>query len=155
MKRYLKVIAIILAIVLVVGQFVRPKQNTSESISPNDITAQYEVPSNVALILEKACFDCHSNNTNYPSYAQIFPVSWFLYNHIYGGKKHLDFSEFKSYSAKKQKHKLEEIVEVLEEKEMPLSSYTLLHTEAKLTQEENKAIMEWAMNLNTSIVIDK
>lgn len=151
MIRVMKRVGLALLIVLVIGQFFRPKQNISSEISPNDISHTYPIPNEIYGIFKKACLDCHSNNTVYPSYNKIFPVSWYLYNHIYGGKKHFDFSEFASYSPKKQRHKLEEIIEVIEEGRMPMKSYVRLHPEASLSAAEKALIKAWVYKLRAKI----
>jgi hypothetical protein len=75
-------------------------------------------------------------------------VSWYLYNHIEGGKKHLNFSEFGSYELKKKDHVLEEIKETIEEGEMPLSSYTILHSEAMLSDKDKEIIITWIKDMS-------
>lgn len=147
----MKKILIGLLIVLVVIQFVRPETNTSGTVGANDIRVSNPVPANVLSVLKRACFDCHSNNTNYPWYANIQPVGWWLQNHINEGKEELNFSEFGTYSAKKAAHKLEETAEMVEEKEMPLESYTWIHKNAKLTQDEIKLVADWALALKAQI----
>lgn len=151
MKKKLKYLGWTILAILVVGQFIRPKQNSTAQVGPNDISHSYPIPVEVKSIMDRACMDCHSANTNYPVYNKVFPVSWFLYNHVYGGKKHLDFSEFSSYPPKKQAHKLEEVVEMIDKEEMPLSSYLILHPEAKLTNEEKALITAWATSLQQKI----
>ena len=140
-----------LLLVLVAIQFVRPAKNQSTGISTNDISKAYDVPENVNDILKKACNDCHSNNTVYPWYSNIQPVAWWLDHHIDDGKKELNFSEFTSYSPKKQHHKLEEVIEMVKEGEMPLNSYTWMHKNAKLTDAEKLTVSEWADNLRNEI----
>ena len=131
-----KKILIVLLVLIIVIQFFKPSKNLSSAKSPNDISRVYNVPENVSVILDKACNDCHSNNTVYPWYAEIQPVAWWLNNHIEEGKDELNFSEFTSYAPARQYHKLEEIKKQIDEGEMPLSSYTLIHTNAKLTNAE-------------------
>lgn len=140
-----------LLIVLVVIQFIRPERNISEVPSANDIRVHYSVPADVESILKRACFDCHSNNTYYPWYTNIQPVGWWLQNHINEGKGELNFSEFAAYSPKKADHKLEEVVELVEEKEMPLKSYTWVHKEAVLNAQEIETLVNWANSLRATI----
>ena len=140
-----------LLVLLVAIQFIRPAKNQSSEMSVNDISKGYNVPANVNEVLQKACNDCHSNNTVYPWYSNIQPVAWWLDNHIYDGKKELDFSEFTTYSPKKQHHKLEEVIETVKEGEMPLNSYTWMHKNAILTDAEKLTVSEWADNLRKEI----
>lgn len=111
----------------------------------------YEIPSNVHGILKQKCYDCHSNHTRYPWYFNLQPVGWWMYKHIEDGKRELNFSEFKTYSAKKAAHKLEETVELVREKEMPLKSYVWLHPEARLSAEEEKALIDWIASLGIKV----
>ena len=151
MKKIFKRILIALLIIFIAIQFIRPAKNRSESISANDISTKYPVPDSVQAILKVACYDCHSNNTRYPWYAEIQPVAWWLNNHIKDGKRGLNFSEFTSYRIKKQFHRLDDINKLVKKNEMPLSSYTLIHTDAKLTEGQKLAIAAWATSIRDSI----
>jgi hypothetical protein len=140
-----KKILIGLGLVLLVIQFIRPARNESGD-DTNHIATQYSFPGNVAPLVEKACYDCHSNKTVYPWYSNIQPVGWLLANHVNEGKEHLNFSTFATYSREDQAHVFEEIVEVVKEGEMPLKSYTFngFHPEAKLTDDQRTIITSWA-----------
>lgn len=151
MKKKLKRILIALLIIFIAIQFIRPAKNRSEGINTKDISTKYSVPDSIQAILKVACYDCHSNNTRYPWYAEIQPVAWWLNNHIKDGKRGLNFSEFTSYRIKKQFHRLDDINELVKKNEMPLSSYTLLHTDAKLTEREKLAIVTWTEALKDTI----
>ncbi|GAB4001142.1 heme-binding domain-containing protein [Spirosoma daeguense] len=137
--------------VLVIIQFFRPEKNQAEGVSPTDITTKYALPDNVAAVLKRSCFDCHSNSTTYPWYYNIQPVAWWLSNHIEEGKEELNFSEFATYSPKKARHKLEEVGEAVTDGWMPLGSYLWIHHDAKLKSEEAKLIADWASNLRNQI----
>lgn len=93
----------------IIIQFIRPSKNKSKQIEANDISAKYAISENVQNILKTSCYDCHSNNTAYPWYAEIQPVGWWLNNHIKDGKDALNFSEFLSYPIRRQYHKLDDI----------------------------------------------
>jgi hypothetical protein len=97
----------------------------------------------VKSILERSCYDCHSNHTRYPWYSNIQPVAWWLQHHIDEGKEHLNFSAFKTYTPAEMDHKLKEIEEVIEENEMPLWSYRLIHQKAKLSEAEKNNLLKW------------
>jgi hypothetical protein len=142
--KMIKRILVFLLIVLIVLQFFRPEKNLSGQTSRNDIMTLYAIPADVKTILVKACNDCHSNNTTYPWYSNIQPVAWWLDDHIKDGKKHLNISEFASYSLRRQYHKMEEVEEMVEKKEMPLESYTYIHKDANLTQEERNKVIAWS-----------
>jgi len=150
----IKKIAYILLALLIIIQFIRPARNLSSAEEVNHISKKYTVPAHVNTVLEKACNDCHSNNTVYPWYSNIQPVGFWLNNHIKEGKGELNFSEFLTYSPKKAHHKMEEVVEMVKEGEMPLNSYTWIHTDSKLTEAERVALTDWASALMTQIATE-
>lgn len=145
--QYIKKILIGLLLVLIVIQFFRPEKNHAEGLNDADISYAIQVPTNIHELMIEKCYDCHSNNTQYPWYANVQPVAWWLNDHIEHGKGELNFSDFKNYSEKKANHKLEEISELIAEDEMPLPSYTLIHRSAKVTADEKIAINDWIKSL--------
>ncbi len=132
-----------LLLVLIVIQFFHPARNQRTELLPTDITKVHNVPEDVLQILKTSCYDCHSNNTIYPWYSNIQPVAWWLSNHVNEGKEHLNFSDFGSYPVKKANPKLHEVKEVIEENEMPLSSYTIIHRNAILNDAQKKLVIDW------------
>lgn len=140
----LKKIFLFLLVALIVIQFIHPAKNKSTATQPNNIVTAFAVPADVKLILEKACNDCHTNNTNYPWYSYVQPVDWWMDNHVRDGKKHLNLDEYTNRSLRYQYHKMEEVAEQVNENEMPLESYTWMHKSAKLTGEEKKKLIAWA-----------
>ncbi|RYE23800.1 MAG: cytochrome C [Sphingobacteriales bacterium] len=151
----MKKILLILLLLLIAIQFIRPARNNAESKPNTDITMAYNVPLNVQQIMDKACRDCHSDYTNYPWYDKIQPVAWWMDHHVEEGKQELNFSQFASYSGKKKAHKLEEIVEQVEQNEMPLNSYTWMHKDAKLTEAEKVDLVNWAKALRQQIIMQE
>ena len=147
----LRTILIALAFVLVAIQFFRPEKNQTAGPFPNDITTKYAVPAQVHAVLKRSCFDCHSNNTDYPWYNNIQPVAWFLDHHVQEAKGELNFNEFTSYSPKKARHKLEEVGKSVTEGWMPLDSYLWIHRDAKLSPAEVKLVADWANGLQSEI----
>ncbi len=133
-----------LLIVLIGIQFIQPARNQGESRTPQDITQAVEVPADVQDIITSACYDCHSNNTEYPWYAYVNPVGWWLTGHVNDGKEELNFSEFDTYDADWKGHVLEEIAEEVEEEHMPITPYTWLHEDAQLTDAQRQSIVDWA-----------
>ena len=151
MKKFLKRFFLLLLLAFIAIQFFRPAKNISTVISANDITTKYALPQDVQTILKTSCYDCHSNNTVYPWYSNIQPVAWWLDDHIKEGKKELNFSEFASYRIGRQYKKLEEINDEVKEDKMPLESYTLIHGDAKLTQQQKLSLATWVVALRDSI----
>jgi len=144
MKKVIKIILIVLAIVFIVIQFFRPEKNSEIEIPENEIAATFSVPQNVHQILKVSCYDCHSNTTIYPWYWNIQPIAWFLSNHFNEGKRHLNFSIFSTYPAFSQYKKFKEITEQVKRDEMPLTSYTLIHRDAVLNDNQKMEIENWA-----------
>ena len=139
-----KKILLVLLLAFVIIQFIQPRKNKSAGPQPFHISRLAPVPENVNAILSKACNDCHTNNTEYPWYARIQPVAWWLDKHIRDGKEHLNFDEYTNHNARYQFHKMEETIEMIKEGEMPLKSYTWGHKEANLSGAEKTAITNWA-----------
>ncbi|GAA4436333.1 hypothetical protein GCM10023091_14110 [Ravibacter arvi] len=142
-----KKIAAVLLIALIIIQFIRPEKNLSDDRT-HAIGTRYAVPDDVNRILESACNDCHSNKTNYPWYAGIQPVAWWLDHHVTEGKGELNFSAFTKLSVAVQNHKFEEIIDEVKEKKMPLPSYTQfgLHPDAHLTDVQRERLVSWAQD---------
>ncbi len=141
--RIIKVLILVLITGFVGIQFVPTNPNQNTVILTTDITKTINVPDNIQILLKKSCYDCHSNNTNYPWYNKVQPLSWLLENHIKKGKEELNFSEFGAYSKRRQKSKLKSIVSQIRDEEMPLSSYSLIHREAVLSEIGKKEITTW------------
>ena len=143
--KILKKIAVLLLIVFVVMQFIRPDKNQTDD---KDYVLAFESETKptveVKELLKTSCYDCHSNQTVYPWYNNIAPVSYWIDEHIEHGKEELNFSEWASYSVKKKDHKLEELIEEVEEGEMPLKEYTWTHREARFTNEQKELLINWA-----------
>ncbi|MEO6404668.1 MAG: heme-binding domain-containing protein [Ferruginibacter sp.] len=151
MKKFFKSLLILLFVLFVLIQFYPKPQRNISGLAVNDIHNVHMVPANVDSILKTSCFNCHSNKTEYPWYFNFQPVSMWLGNHIEDGKKELNFSEFASYSLRKQYKKLEEMNAQVKEKEMPLTSYTIIHSRAKLDDAQRRSIAEWTTNLRDSM----
>ncbi|WP_439479891.1 heme-binding domain-containing protein [Chryseobacterium aquaticum] len=144
----------ILTVVLLIFigiQFIDVKKNISQNLSTNAIENHYKVPSKVQSLLKTSCYDCHSNNTIYPSYSKIQPVKWWLADHVNSGKRHLNFDEFNTYSREKKLKKLDEIAETIKEGEMPLTSYTVIHRKALLSASDQSEIESWVNEIKKEI----
>jgi hypothetical protein len=125
-------------------QIIQPARNIDYGQVPStDISKVYKIPDNVQSVLRNSCYDCHSNSTHYPFYSYIQPLSYYLEKHIKKGKEELNFSEWGSYSHRKQTNKLESIVNQIKQKKMPLTSYTYLHPESKLSGKQIEEIVRW------------
>jgi Haem-binding domain len=144
LMKLLKRIVIGLVVLFIVIQAIRPAKTNPIVDETQTIQANTKVSSEVSAILERACYDCHSNTTTWPWYSQIAPVSWFLVNDVNDGRKNLSFSNWASYDARKAARKLQAMSEKVEKGEMPLKSYLLLHPTAKLSESDKHVLVDWA-----------
>jgi hypothetical protein len=151
----LKKISLGLLAIFVVIQFIQPAQNKSNKMLSTDITRTFTLSKEVYSGLKNACYDCHSNNTAYPWYSKIQPLGWGLARHIKKGKAELNFDEFGSYSIRRQISKLNGIANSLKDGTMPLGSYTMLHQDARLTNEEKALLIDWAVKTKDSLTLNK
>lgn len=146
-----KRVFIVLLVAFVGIQFIPTNRNQSNEVLSSDISLTYNVSENIQSILKASCYDCHSNNTDYPWYNKVQPVSWLLERHIKQGKAKLNFSEFGSYSSRIQKNKLKFIASQIENDKMPIASYTLIHRNAKISENEKLLLINWITNLKDSL----
>lgn len=137
--------------VFVIIQFIRPAKNTNAVSATNNIATLYGITPEVDVILKKACYDCHSNNTTYPWYFSIQPVAWWMTDHINEAKEELNFSEFGAMPVPKQLKKIKKTAKAVKEGWMPLNSYTWMHKDAVLTDAEKDAVVAWAQNISQQI----
>ena len=142
-KLSLKRIGIAFIVLFIVIQVFRINKTITPVNEQTDFMAVTQTNPEVATILKNACYDCHSNQPTYPWYTSVAPVSWWIKNHINEGSKHLNFSIWQTYTVKRKDHKLEECVEMIEEGEMPMNSYTWMHPEAKLTDAQKLLLIDW------------
>lgn len=146
-----KIIFFFLLIAFVGIQFIPTSRNQSKEVLETDFTKTFDMPSNIQNLFKNSCYDCHSNNTHYPWYNKIQPVSWFLENHIKDAKSELNLSEFGTYSKRRQKSKLKSIVNQVKDNEMPLLSYRLIHSDAKLSESDKKILISWVNKVIDSL----
>ena len=142
-----KKIGIGLLLVLIVAQFFQPTRTVEPTKAEFDFLTRHKPPVATANLIKLACYDCHSNETRYPWYANISPVSWWLNNHIVEGRKELNFSLWATYSTDKANHKLKECEEKIREKSMPLQSYTWTHSEARLSEDQRRELANYFLSL--------
>lgn len=120
--------------------------------NPNDLFLNNNVPSNIELMLRTSCYDCHSNETMYPWYAHVAPVSFLVSKDTREGRRELNFSEWEKLDAHEKEEMLEEIAEEVEEGEMPMKIYPVTHPKARLSDENREEIENWALSMAESLV---
>ncbi|TBV25624.1 cytochrome C [Meridianimaribacter sp. CL38] len=152
--KILKKLLLVLLLIFVVAQFFGPEKNEGDLVSLNAFYEETNPSDNVKLILKEACLDCHSNVTRYPWYSKITPVNYWMAEHVNNGKRHFNVSNWDTLSVKRKDHKFEELIEMVEDKEMPLESYTWGHPEAKLTDTQIKDLIDWAKQVRQSYTVE-
>jgi len=142
--RALKRPLLVLAGFFVVAQLYRPAR-TNPPVNPaNTLQARMQVPPPVQEILAKACQDCHSNQTVWPWYSNVAPVSWLLVSHVNGARSHMDFSDWAQLEAlHKATGRLTDICSEVQSGGMPLSSYKWLHPSARLSPQDSRTLCDW------------
>ena len=149
--KIVKIIALILLVVFVGIQFVPTERNQSDIIPKSDFVMVNKPPKNVSMILQESCYDCHSNNTDYPWYNKIQPVAWFLEDHIKEAKNELNFNAWNDLSNRRKNSKLKSIINQIEDDEMPLTSYTLIHRDAILSTSEKELVLNYMKQIKDSL----
>ena len=149
--KIVKIIAIVLLVAFVGIQFIPTTRNQSDTVPSTDFMLVNNVPETIQKKLQVSCYDCHSNNTQYPWYNKIQPVAWFLEDHIKEGKAELNFNEWDSLSSRRKASKLRSIIKQIESGEMPLDSYTLIHKDAKVSEAEAEELISFITQLKDSL----
>lgn len=146
-KITVKKVLIALAFILLGMQAFRIDTSNPTTAPEKDFLVATNTPTELATVIRTACYDCHSNETTYPWYTKVAPVSWWIKHHINDGKDELNFSEWADFSARRADHKLKECIEMVEEGEMPMDSYTIIHGDAKLSESQKTKLMAWFKSL--------
>lgn len=144
LKRILQILFIVTIVAIVVMQFVGPARSNPIAPASQAVEAHLQVTPQVGSILTRSCGDCHSNNTRWPWYSRVAPVSWFVIDHVNEGREHLNFSEWGRYNSRDREDMLEHLCKEVKSGGMPLTSYTRLHGDAKLSPGDVKTLCDWA-----------
>jgi len=107
------------------------------------VTQEIDAPINVLSILETSCYDCHSNETDWPWYSYVAPISFLVVSDVQNGRKRVNFSEWDKYDDKKKEKKLEHIIEMVEEGDMPIPKYLITHPDAEMDSEKIRVLKDW------------
>lgn len=152
MRKVIRVALFVLVLAFVAIQFFQPEKNKGEA-SGNNILALHSVPDSVASILKNSCFDCHTNSTNYHWYHNVAPASWFVANHIREGKKELNLSNWGEMDVFKKITTLEKICQESKHRSMPLKSYLIMHSNARLSDEEIAILCRWSEKFSEELLV--
>ncbi len=151
--KILKKVLIGALVVLVLLQFYRPDKNDAPIRDVAAFEAETLPTPEIKTILEAKCYDCHSNKTEYPWYAEVAPFSILIADHVEEGNEHFNVSKWNSYDDKKKDHKLDELIEEVEEGEMPEKGYALIH--GGISDKEKEALIAWTRKAREKYNIEK
>ena len=144
MRRALRLLAIALGIAVLGIQVMRPERENPEGRYEDSLQALSPMTPEAAAVFDRACRDCHSNQTRWPWYSEVAPVSWFVVGHVNHARRHMNVSEWSRYDRRKAAHKLEEMCDEPREGKMPLPSYLWIHRGAQLTAGDVEALCAWS-----------
>lgn len=116
------------------------------------VTADFNGPTQIKEILKTSCYDCHSNETKYEWYHKVAPASWLVARDVKKGRDELNFSEWGNMSNSDKRKMREEIWEEVEEGEMPMKIYTVMHKDAVLSHDQKEAIQTWSINIVDELI---
>lgn len=139
----MKKVLIVLLVAFIMIQFFQIDKTNPATNKGMDFIKIKNTPEPIANLIRNSCYDCHSNETKYPAYSYIQPAGWIMKSHIDEARVELNFSTFATYDPKRQSHKLEEAAEYVEQKEMPLESYSLGHSDAKLSDQQRRQLADY------------
>lgn len=146
-----KIIAWIFLLAFVAIQFFPTERNQSDIVPKTDFLLVNNPPQTIRSILQESCYDCHSNNTDYPWYNKIQPAAWYLEDHVKHGKGELNFNTWEELSDRRKSSKLKSIINQVKDDVMPLSSYTLIHRDAILSESEKTLLIDYMEQIRDSL----
>ena len=138
------------AVALVAAQFIRPARTNPDFDPAHTLAAARPMPPAVADLFDRACRDCHSNETRWPWYSHVAPVSWFVIDHVNHGRSHFNASEWRRYDPDEAARLLKRTCELAGDESMPLPSYLLVHRRARLGPPDRVAVCEWTAQTRTA-----
>ena len=145
-----RILLLLLGIVVLI-QFIPSNLPDVTFENPNDLLANNDVPENIESLLRTSCYDCHSNETVYPWYSYVAPVSYLISKDTREGREHLNFSEWEKMDAIEKAEALDDMAEEVEEGEMPMKIYPIMHSNARLSDADRNALAEWAEEMGEEL----
>lgn len=134
----IRLLLVLVVVILIAIQFV-PVERSNPAVTMN-----VQAPADVQAVLRESCYDCHSNETSWPWYSKVAPLSWLVAHDVKEAREHINFSEWDTYSTKDQREIAEEVYEEVEEGKMPLGIYLIMHRDARLTDSDRASLKAWA-----------
>ena len=148
MKRVGRAVILAAAILGAAIQFVRPARTNPPTVAGDTLAAHLPVPPDAQRILDRACRDCHSNETRWPWYSQVAPVSWWVIEHVNHGRSHFNYSEWAGYDRARRGTLLERTCALAKGGDMPLGSYLLMHSSARLSPADVDVLCRWTKGVS-------
>jgi hypothetical protein len=152
MKKFIKIFVIVIIIVFIGIQFFRPNRTNPISDKSRDVSYYLNIPVNVKQILDRSCYDCHSNLTRWPWYTNVAPVSWLVASDVEDARSQMNLSEWGTYNIADQIDYLNQINKQVKKGSMPLGKYLLIHSDAKLTDADRNLLSGWASTAADSLL---
>jgi len=150
--KWIKRLLVLIVVLLVVIQFVPIKTPSNNVNISNDLVSVEKLDGDVSVILKTSCYDCHSNQTPYPWYSHVAPVSWLVANDVKEGRAKLNFSDWKLNNKRRKIRQLEDIKEQVQQGEMPMGIYTVIHKKAKLTESQKQLLVKWTDDMANKVL---
>jgi len=145
--KFLRILFIFLVAVFVLAQFFPIDKTNPEFDTKNDLIVMENPPADIAQVLKSACYDCHSNETVWPWYSNIAPISFVVEKHVIEGRDNLNFSFWGEFDQEDKSYVVEEMIEEIEEGDMPFPGYDMAHPDAKLTDKQKEKLFAWLRSL--------
>jgi len=150
-KARVKMVIFALVAFLIVIQFVQPHRTNPPVIPSKALAVHVTVPDEVQSTLMRACGDCHTNQTIWPWYSHVAPLSWMITDDVNQGRRHMNFQDWEAQESPKQAtDHLVDICKEAREKGMPPFSYRLVHKNSRLTPQELDALCSWSQSFETA-----
>ena len=150
--KWIKRLLVLIVVLLVVIQFVPVKAPSNNINTSNDLVFVEKLDGDVSVILKTSCYDCHSNQTPYPWYSHVAPVSWLVAHDVKEGRAKLNFSDWKLNNKRRKIRQLEDIKEQVQQGEMPMGIYTVIHKKAKLTESQKQLLVKWTDDMANKVL---
>lgn len=144
-------ILVVVLILLIGAQFARADRTNPASKPGASLFAQTSTPPDVKSILDRSCRDCHSNDTRWPWYSRVAPISWMLLQHVRDGRDKMNYSEWTSYDSDDQDKFLGGMCSLTKKGRMPLPSYLWIHRDANLSDADVKTLCAWSDKMRDTL----
>ena len=145
--KLLRILFILIIAAFVVIQFFDIERDNPEFNQEDDLMTVEKPPAEVQKILRATCYDCHSNETQWPWYSYIAPASWFVKQHVTDGRDNINLNFWGEYELEDRAYMIKEMIEEVEEGEMPLPGYDIMHPDARLTNEQKEVLFKWLRSI--------